>query len=144
MQYAAAFTVLASSNFPQRTSATAFALSPSWTSPTVPNLGSTYTYNPPQAASHSGVHLGPTTGRMQMHRLLSLASHILVLQVTKVPQLNRRCSSGILTLAPKFGSELILTDLAERSEAPNPGDQKGAEPPFLAAPRPMGGVAASI
>ena len=32
-----------------------------------PPLGSTYTYNPPQAASHSGVHLGPTTGRMQMH-----------------------------------------------------------------------------
>ena len=31
-------------------------------------------------------------------------------------------------------------DLAERSEAPNPGDQKGAEPPFLALPRrPEGG-----
>ena len=31
-------------------------------------------------------------------------------------------------------------DLAERSEAPNPGDQKGAEPPFLAVHRrPEGG-----
>ena len=31
-------------------------------------------------------------------------------------------------------------DLAEQSEAPNPGDQKGAEPPFLAVPRrPEGG-----
>ena len=40
-------------------------------------------------------------------------------------------------------SEVSLTDLAERSEAPNPGDQKGAEPPFLAAPRPKGGAAAS-
>ena len=40
-------------------------------------------------------------------------------------------------------SEANLTDLAKRREAPNPGDQKGAEPPFLAAPRPKGGVAAS-
>ena len=44
----------------------------------------------------------------------------------------------------QIASEASLTDLAERSEAPNPGDQKEAEPPFLAAPRPMGGVAASI
>ena len=41
-------------------------------------------------------------------------------------------------------SEASLTDLAERSEAPNPGDQKWAEPPFLAAPCPKGGVAASL
>ena len=26
-------------------------------------------------------------------------------------------------------------DLAERSEVPNPGDQKGEEPPFLAFPQ---------
>ena len=41
-------------------------------------------------------------------------------------------------------SKASLTDLAERSEATNPGDQKGAETPFLAAPRPKGGAAASI
>ena len=40
----------------------------------------------------------------------------------------------------QIASEASLTDLAERSKAPNPGDQKGAEPPFLAG---LGGVAAS-
>ena len=34
-------------------------------------------------------------------------------------------------------------DLAERSEAPNPGDQKGAEPPFLALPQRPEGVGKS-
>ena len=34
-------------------------------------------------------------------------------------------------------------DLAERSEAPNPGDQKGAEPPFLALPQCPEGVGKS-
>ena len=36
--------------------------------PCHPIVGSTYTYTPPQAASHSRVHLGPTAGRVQMHR----------------------------------------------------------------------------
>ena len=34
-------------------------------------------------------------------------------------------------------------DLAERSEAPNPRDQKGAEPPFLALPQRPEGVGKS-
>lgn len=40
-----------------------------------------------------------------------------------------------LTKQRKVERVMQALDLAERSEAPNPGDQKGAEPPFLALPQ---------
>ena len=54
------------------------------------------------------------------------------------------CRSRLLADYGESMEDEGLSIISNTHEAPNPGDLKGAEPPFLAAPRPKGGVAASL